>query len=186
VAEESKVLRGQCDTPGSGKRSRHMLKALHEPSVNVEYVDEAALLAAIVIIGTSLLRVLLGIGHYYVVSNRLNIVRRKAGRESIVKKFFRGMNSLKVCVEFFHSVLRKIGCQQEIVAVFLYQRESGEDRSLFNDLVHCEFEGSHRGVPSRNRAVLRGKNEGRRRGRFPGHIGDHEIIGAIEDDPGWR
>ena len=117
---------GASATPhGAFKTSGDVLKPLHKPSVDAEHIDEAAFFAAIVVIGAGLLRVLLSVGYYYVISHRLNVIRRKTGWESIViETLFGRTNAVEVGVEFLDAILREVGCQQEVVSVFLDQSES--------------------------------------------------------------
>ena len=69
MAEESKILGGQCDAPRRAQDSGYVLKALYKDTFFREQIDKSTLFAAIVI-GPGLCRVLLGISYNQVLPNR--------------------------------------------------------------------------------------------------------------------
>src|SRR5258708_15031564 len=97
MAEESEVLRCQCDSPGSSQ-PRTVLQVLQQFSLRSEDIHKTTVVAAIVI-GTGLGGVLLGVRHDDIGAHRLHIVGGKfVWYPVIVERLSNDLHALDVTV----------------------------------------------------------------------------------------
>src|SRR5260370_7023659 len=130
MAEESEVLRCQCDSPGSSQ-PRTVLQALKQSSLRSEDIHKTTAVAAIVI-GTGLGGVLLGVRHDDIGAHRLHVVGCKfAWYPVIVEPFSTELHALEVPVEHLDFISAEIGGKEKVVALGLDPLKYSELGALF-------------------------------------------------------
>ena len=117
------------------------------------------------------------VGNKHVAVDRGDVVRGETGRQSWIRKSSGGGNRIEVGIEYVNRPLA-IGRVEQVRGAIVRQRQPCVHLARVGDYRGCG--GANTLVPSRDRSVLGGEDEQRRRAAR-----NRELAGGVADDTGW-